>query len=300
MKQLEVRILRAIEQLMNALVAPSPLLRLPPAPFVLLTPCIRCGAGATCTRGGTGPGSHRTSNGENAELYAVHPYRQATRARGDADALAKGLDAFKNKVFAEDVGWNQVAMDASLLGLAAEAAAYVVARARTMPAQGYRFPAFAPHEQDFEPSGDHFAVFQNAVQYMLIQRVDDAAESVLLLPSWPCAWDVNFTLSAPRNTTVTGSVKNGKLAFTVDPVGRTPAVHAAACQAIPPPSPPTPPPSPGPPPGIPCNRTAWHALCLPNPSNIGVCMACCEAHKAELFKLNCIGTNVWPNYCAGK
>ncbi len=38
-------------------------------------------------------------------------------------------------------------MDAALLGQAAQAAAYVVARANTGPAPGYRFPAFMPQEQ---------------------------------------------------------------------------------------------------------------------------------------------------------
>jgi len=76
-------------------------------------------------------------------------------------------------------------MDAALLGDADEAARFVVARAKTSPAAGYRFPTFAPHEQDYEPSADHFAVFSNALQYMLIQRADDAQDSVLLLPAWP-------------------------------------------------------------------------------------------------------------------
>ena len=35
-------------------------------------------------------GSHHTSNVENAELYAVHPYRMATAARGDAAARGRG------------------------------------------------------------------------------------------------------------------------------------------------------------------------------------------------------------------
>ena len=74
-------------------------------------------------------------------------------------------------------------MDAALLGLASDAANYGAKRAATAPAQGYRFPAFAPHEQDYEPSADHFTVFSNVLQYMLIQRVDDSADSVLLLPA---------------------------------------------------------------------------------------------------------------------
>ena len=78
-------------------------------------------------------------------------------------------------------------MDAALLGNASTAAAYVITRAKTAPATGYRFPAFAPHEQDFAPSAHHFAIFAISLQYMLVQRVDDADDSVLLLPAWPCS-----------------------------------------------------------------------------------------------------------------
>ena len=152
-----------------------------------------------CTLGGTGPGSHKLSNGENVELYAVHPYRQATIGRGDAAALKLANAAFDKKLDKSDSGWNQNAMDAALLGRSGDAANFVVARASTAPALGYRFPAFAPHEQDYEPSADHFAVFSNALQYMLVQRVDDAVnDSVLLLPAWPCGWDVKFKVSYPH------------------------------------------------------------------------------------------------------
>ena len=92
-----------------------------------------------------------TQNIENAELYAVHPYRRATVARGDSAAFAAGRLAWARRRFPKDVGWNQCAMDAALLGNASAAVPLVIARARTPPAKGYRFPAFAPHEQDELP-----------------------------------------------------------------------------------------------------------------------------------------------------
>ena len=264
-----------------------------------------------CTLGGTGPGQHKTTNGENAELYAVHPYRRATVGRGNAAALKLAVTAYTNKLHTADVGWNQNAMDAALLGLASDAAKYVVKRATTAPAQGYRFPAFAPHEQDYEPSADHFAVFSNALQYMLIQRVDDSTDSVLLLPAWPCSWNVNFTVSAPRVTTVTGSLIDGRLRYTVTPPSRASAVRAAHCQVIPPigpPPPPAPPPGPRPPPShAPCNVTAWAQLCLPQPSNVSACTRCCSVHSAELMRMNCYTHSnwghppyTWADFCEGK
>eukprot|EP01047_Picozoa_sp_COSAG01_P082831 COSAG01_NODE_17082_length_1180_cov_1.356152_1_plen_234_part_01 len=50
----------------------------------------------------------------------------------------------------------------------------------------------------------------------------------------------------------------------------------------------------------PCNMTAWRLLCKPAPTNTSACMQCCGLHGAELWKLNCIGSDCWPDYCAGK
>eukprot|EP01049_Picozoa_sp_SAG25_P008918 SAG25_NODE_841_length_5118_cov_6.634389_1_plen_78_part_00 len=70
----------------------------------------------------------------------MHPYRRATVGRGDASALKLAIAAYDKKMDTADRGWNQNAMDAALLGLASDAANYVVKRASTPPAQGYRFP----------------------------------------------------------------------------------------------------------------------------------------------------------------
>ena len=48
-----------------------------------------------------------------------------------------------------------------------------LARANTPPAKGYRFPAFAPHEQDYAPSEDHLANMNTALQLMLLSPADD-------------------------------------------------------------------------------------------------------------------------------
>lgn len=36
-------------------------------------------------------------------------------------------------------------------------------------------------------------------------------DTIYLLPAWPKNWDVDFKLHAPKNTTITGTVKQGKL-----------------------------------------------------------------------------------------
>ena len=114
-------------------------------------------------------------------------------------------------------------LNAALLGETEMAASMVLARAKISPASGYRFPGclhplnvwlgadhennncvhrFAPHEQDYEPSADHFANMNSALNWMLLQPADDAHGSALAFAAWPCDWDVNFKLWAPRNTLV--------------------------------------------------------------------------------------------------
>jgi len=194
--------------------------KIPPLPTVgsgstlALAPCQKC------------PPS--TSNSENAELYPVHPYRLYTVGKLglNSSQIQPALVAFKNKRFTSDEGWNQNAMDAALLGLASQAQTYVHNRAAMAPAEGYRFPAFSPHLQDYAPSLDQLSVFNNALQYMLMQVSDDSAQTIILLPAWPCAWNVNFKLNGPLRTVVEGSVQGGKLNYTVTPSTRAANVKA--------------------------------------------------------------------------
>eukprot|EP01060_Flectonema_neradi_P016749 TRINITY_DN2336_c0_g1_i3.p1 TRINITY_DN2336_c0_g1~~TRINITY_DN2336_c0_g1_i3.p1 ORF type:complete len:722 (+),score=143.17 TRINITY_DN2336_c0_g1_i3:122-2287(+) len=172
----------------------------------------------------------RTSNVENTELYAVHPYRLYTAGRMNASELTLANNAMADRRFRSDVGWNQCAMDAALLGHAADAQSMVVARAHYGPAPGYRFPGFMQKFQDYAPSLDHLSVHNNAVVYMLMQQDDSATHNITLLPAWPCDWDVTFKLHGPLQTVITGSVTNGVISYEVSPIARRPFVHAAACQ----------------------------------------------------------------------
>ena len=121
-------------------------------------------------------------------------------------------------------------MDAALLGLASQAQAYVTARAYTPPDPGYRFPVFMPHLQDYEPSSDHLGVFSNALTYMVMQTLDDAEQTILLLPAWPCKWDVRFSVHGPLQTVITGQLLSGKLTYSVQPQSRQGNVKVMSCQ----------------------------------------------------------------------
>ena len=54
-----------------------------------------------------------------------------------------------------------------------------------------------------------------------------------------------------------------------------------------------------------CNTTAWDDICPPSPAEPSTCFACCSAHKALMFKMNCIGPTAhwnytWEEHCEGK
>lgn len=134
-----------------------------------------------------------------------------------------------------NTGWTQGVLNAALLGRAAMASRMVLERSQTTPAAGYRFPAFMPHLQDYEPSEDHLANLNTALQLMLLAPADDQLEAggVLLFPAWPCSWDVDFRLAAPRQTFVSAALVNGTLVrLDVDPPERKNAVIVLPCQDV--------------------------------------------------------------------
>eukprot|EP01051_Picozoa_sp_SAG22_P022187 SAG22_NODE_5218_length_1059_cov_1.196875_1_plen_234_part_01 len=54
-----------------------------------------------------------------------------------------------------------------------------------------------------------------------------------------------------------------------------------------------------------CNTTAWDAVCPPMPADWQKCEACCQAHKALMFRMGCIGPTphwnyTWQDHCEGK
>ena len=174
-------------------------------------------------------------NSEGPEIFAVHPHRVFTRGREVASGANVSLGrrtVAANGWAANNEGWNYGINARALIGDAEGAAAQLLKRAATAPAAGYRWPGFAPHFQDFDPSADHFANMNRALQEMLIQSGEDGFDgtSIVLLPAWPCGWDVQFKLWGPQNTTVEVNYAGGKLvSLEVDPPSRAGAVKWASC-----------------------------------------------------------------------
>ena len=145
------------------------------------------------------------SNVENPELYAIFPYRlyQVTK-----DNLTVAINSFNRRKFPCNVGWCQDVQQAVLLGLTEEASRMIVQRF-TEPTQGMRFPAFWGPYFDYVPEEDHGATGKIALQWMIAQPGDE--NKILMFPSWPKEWDVEFKLFLPLQTTVEGTCLKGNL-----------------------------------------------------------------------------------------
>ena len=143
-------------------------------------------------------------NMENPELYAVYPFRIYGLGKPDFDIAKNTFEARRNKWFG---CWSQNGIQAALLGDAATAKASVI-KHLTARDRRFRFPAFWPAGFDYAPDQDNGGNGLHALQNMLLQS---DGKKILLLPAWPQDWDVDFKLHAPYQTTVSGSVKDGKL-----------------------------------------------------------------------------------------
>jgi len=75
-----------------------------------------------------------------------------------------------------------------------------------------KFPAFWVKGNDYAPDEDNGGNGENGLQQMLMQT---DGKKIMLLPAWPDGWDADFKLNAPYQTTVQGSIVQGKLTHLV-------------------------------------------------------------------------------------
>jgi len=156
----------------------------------------------------------RKSNIENPELYAVFPFRLVSFEKENAPLGVAALHARWDR---GSSGWRQDDLFMTHLGLAEEARANLVSRARSKH-EGSRFPAFWGPNYDWVPDQDHGGVLIRTLQTMLMQT---EGRTIYLLPAWPDGWDAEFKLHAPQRTTVCGRVEAGRIVdLSVEPPSR--------------------------------------------------------------------------------
>lgn len=153
-------------------------------------------------------------NVENPELYTVFPFRVYGLGKPE---LEMARTTFELRQFKGHVGWQQDDTQAGFLGLADQARRMVAQRFAAKD-PGSRFPAFWGPNFDWVPDQDHGASGLMALQTMLLQA---EGKKIYLFPAWPKAWEVEFKLRAPYNTTVQGTYRAGKVeSLTVTPSSR--------------------------------------------------------------------------------
>ena len=154
------------------------------------------------------------SNTENTELYAIFPYRLYGVGRS---GLEMARATYNQRTNHHNKGWCQDGIQAACLGLRDEAAKLVSARAANINKEA-RFPAMWGPNFDWIPDQDHGNNILTSLQCMLIQSVGD---KIYLMPAWPKNWNVSFKLHAPKQTTIEGEYRDGKLIkLTVIPKSR--------------------------------------------------------------------------------
>lgn len=225
---------------LDATAVPDPTLRTKWAALYQRVPdlpvgsCMQGDTNATCLLPGASL-PRGASNSENADLYAVHPFRVVS-ARSNRTL---GVTTYRNRRFRGETGWSEDFMDAALLGLANETAAAAIAHATVPPYTGYRWVGFQAGIGAGGPITDHGGVAMAGLRYMLLhppallEGVPD--RQILLFPAWPCRdWAVRFRLHAPGQTVVSGSYDGaGTLSnFSVTPESRRQDVVFADCVQV--------------------------------------------------------------------
>jgi alpha-L-fucosidase 2 len=144
-----------------------------------------------------------TRNSENPELYVAFPYRLYGVGK---PGLPLARTAYAARRAPQKTCWGQDGTESAVLGLTQEAQNTVISEFSNFGNE--RFPWFWRPAHDWIPDLDNGGSGMTTLQLMLMQC---DGQRILLLPAWPENWSADFKLNAPNQTTVEGSVRDGKM-----------------------------------------------------------------------------------------
>lgn len=161
---------------------------------------------------------------EFPEFYAVWPYRLVGVTHPATIPMARAtwdhLPPERRTKIETDYSWMPLVVNLAGIGDAAGAKARVIDKLSDRRAQ-VRFPAFFGPGHDWLPDHNWGGSGTVGLQEMLLSADPYGDPAIRLFPAWPMEWDVEFRLHAPRQTTVTGVLRGGKLvSFDVVPSHR--------------------------------------------------------------------------------
>jgi hypothetical protein len=146
------------------------------------------------------PGTH---NSENPELYVSFPYRLYGVGK---PGLELARTAYAARRSPQKTCWGQDGTESAVLGLTDEARDSVISEFSNFGNE--RFPWFWKPAHDWIPDFDNGGSGMVTLQEMLMQC---DGKRIILLPAWPANWTADFKLHAPFETTVEGTVQDGKI-----------------------------------------------------------------------------------------
>lgn len=158
----------------------------------------------------------RVNNSEAPQLYPVYPWGLYGIGKPGLDTAINTYyyDTLAVK-FKSAVGWKQYNIFAARLGLTDEAVALTREKFKDGP---HRFPAFWGPGFDWTPDHNRGGSAMIGLQEMLLQA---DGRKIYLLPAWPKQWNGRFKLHAPYNTSLQGTIRNGKVEdLIVEPASR--------------------------------------------------------------------------------
>ena len=157
----------------------------------------------------------RLNNTESPQLYPVFPWGMYGVGKPGLDVAINTYQYDSNAVkFRSYIGWKQDNIFAARLGLTNDAATLTEMKLENSKR---RFPAFWGPGYDWVPDHNWGGSGMIGLQEMLLQT---DGKKIYLFPTWPINWNVHFKLLAPYQTTVEGTVKNGKMEIKVVPESR--------------------------------------------------------------------------------
>ncbi len=144
-----------------------------------------------------------TNNSENPELYAVFPFELYGLNKDGLDIARR---TYNRRASRHKGGWSQDPVDATLLGLEADAVDHLV-RQSGMKDTRSLFPAFFGPNFDETPDQDHGGMTSLCLIFMLLQT---NGNDYTVFPVWPRKWNVRFRLPLKNGVYVYGEQVDGE------------------------------------------------------------------------------------------
>ena len=141
--------------------------------------------------------------------YPMFPFNQIEKGDKEMDYIFntyKHWDTWQTLDAWEVVhSWNNANVAFARMGVVDKAADLTY---KTLANGPFRFPSFWGPGNDWVPDHNWGGTGAVGLQEMLIQTLND---KIVLTPTWPKDWDCDFKVIAPKQTTITGKIRNGEL-----------------------------------------------------------------------------------------